>query len=291
MADRPRVAIATYTERRPLRRDDLPLSRALEAMGTAPVPIVWDDSAPDWKELDACLIRSVSDYHVKYEEFVPWVTSVGERVPLWNPAELMLWNSDKAYLRDLADAGIPTIPTEWLERTSNVRLADVLAAHDWPDAIIKPSIGLASQNLHRVSVDNGVRESQLTLERLLAEHDVLVQPFLPAVMERGETSLIYIDGALTHTVRKRPMAGDFRVQKPWGGTSEPCEPTAGELEIAQAVFDYLGEAPLYGRIDLLPDPAGEPCLIEIELIEPDLFFRHEPAAATALAEAIAARLT
>ena len=76
-----------------------------------------------------------------------------------------------------------------------------------------------------------------------------------------------------------------------GGTSELCEPTRGELDMAQAVFDYLGEAPLYGRIDLLPDPAGEPCLIEIELIEPDLFFRHEPAAATALAEAIAARLT
>ena len=199
MADRPQVAIATYTERRPLRRDDLPLSRALEEKGATPVPIVWDDPEPDWSQLDACLIRSVSDYHVKYDEFVSWVTSVSNHVPVWNPVDLMLWNSDKAYLRDLADAGVSTIPTVWLERLSDIRLADVLAERGWPDAIIKPSIGLASQNLHRVRTDDGGREAQLALEELLAEHNVLVQPFLPAVMERGETSLIYIDGALTHT--------------------------------------------------------------------------------------------
>lgn len=289
MRDRPRIAIASYAERRPLREDDLPLRDALIAREVTPVPIVWDDDdEPDWSRFDACLIRSVSDYHVKYRRFVNWVTRVGSSTRLWNPLDLTLWNADKTYLRDLAAAGVPTIPTLWLDRGSDINLTDFLDSRGWADAVAKPTVGLGAQNLQRVRP--GEDESQRTFEKLLRQHDVLVQPFLPSVEERGETSLVYFDGELIHTVRKRPAADDFRVQKTWGGTSAPCEPTSAEIGIAQAALEHLGPAPLFARVDLVADPSGEPRLIELELIEPDLFFRHEPAAAGRLADAIASRL-
>jgi glutathione synthase/RimK-type ligase-like ATP-grasp enzyme len=251
---RPRVAIASYAERRPLREDDLPLRDTLIERGLEPVPFVWDDHLPDWAGIDACLIRSVSDYHLKYEEFVEWVKWIGETTMLWNPVEMTLWNADKAYLRDLADAGVPTIATHWLERGSTMRLADLLDQNSWEEAVLKPAVGLGAQDLHKVR--RGEPEGQRVLERLFAKQAVLAQPFLPSVPEHGETSLIYIAGELTHTVRKRPGSDDFRVQKTWGGTSSLCVPTAAELGVASEALDCLDPAPLFARVDLVADAAS-----------------------------------
>lgn len=283
-ATRPRVLIASYAERRPLREDDLPLRDALDALGIEPVPIVWDEEA-DWTRFDACLLRSVSDYHVKFKKFKSWIGDVAGAIPLWNSYDLTLWNSDKSYLRDLAEQGVPTIPTVWLPQGSGTDLHELLDTEHWTEAIVKPAIGLGSQNLYRVK--EGERELAQGLVDLQRDHNVLVQPFLHSVEERGETSLIFIAGELTHTVKKRPMAGDFRVQKPFGGTSETFEPTRDEEEVARQALDCLDAVPLYARVDLVASASGDPLLIELELIEPDLFFRHEPRAPALLANAIA----
>lgn len=285
----PNIALASYSERRPLRRDDLPLRDALEARGVSVTPIVWDEHEPDWSKLDGCLIRSVSDYHVKYAAFVAWLKRVEELTTLWNPLDIMLWNVEKTYLRDLADNGVPTIPTRWIDRDDKVCLADVLEELNWREAIIKPSIGLGGQNLYRVRL--GESEGQQAIERLLLKSNVLLQPFLPSVKELGETSLIYIDGKFAHAVRKRPAAGEFRVQGTWGGTSAPCEPTAAEIEVALAAFGTLDTIPLYGRADLVANASRKPCLVELELVEPDLFFEHNLASASLLADAIASRVS
>jgi glutathione synthase/RimK-type ligase-like ATP-grasp enzyme len=271
-----------------MREDDLPLRDALEARGVAPIPLVWDDDLDDWAQFDACLVRSVSDYHLKYSKFSEWVKRVGDATTLWNPPGVTLWNADKSYLRDLADAGVPTIPTHWVERGNDACLTDILDSHGWKEAVFKPAVGLGAQQLHRVR--RGEDEAQQALDSLLTRHAVLVQDFLPSVSEHGETSLIYIDGTLTHTVRKYPGADDFRVQKTWGGTSTTCKPTRTERDVADMALSQLDETPLYARVDLVIDQAGTPALIELELIEPDLFFRHEPTAAACLAEAIAVRL-
>lgn len=284
---RPRLAIATYAKRTPLRTDDLPLQAELEARGVSTVPLVWDEGAPDWAEFDACLIRSVSDYNRKYEAFARWIDAVGARTTLWNPPAMTTWNAEKAYLRDLGDRGVPTIPTSWLERGDDTHLDEVLSAEGWDDAIVKPAIGLGAEDLYRVRRGEGDRPP---LRRLLDRHTVLVQPFLPSIRECGETSLIYIDGELSHTVRKRPAGEDFRVQKTWGGTSELCEPTRAERSVADLAMGALESTPLHARVDLVNGGEGAPLLIELELIEPDLFFRHEPDAARLLAEAILSRL-
>lgn len=283
----PRIAIATYVDRQPLRRDDLPLQAELEARGVSTVPLVWDHDTPDWTEFDGCLIRSVSDYNRKYEAFSGWVEQVGASTALWNPPDMTMWNAEKKYLRDLGDSGVPTIPTLWLEPGDYAHLDEALAAQGWDDAIVKPAIGLGAERLHRVRRGDG---DQPPLQRLLTQHTVLVQPFLPSIREHGEISLIYIDGELSHTVRKRPAGDDFRVQKTWGGTSEPCEPTPAERNVAELAMGVLDGTPLHARVDLVASDTGAPLLIELELIEPDLFFRHEPDAARRLAEAITVRL-
>lgn len=286
-ASHPTVAIASFVERPNLRTDDAFLREAMEAVGIRPAPVVWDDESVAWVEFDACLIRSVSDYHLKQESFLAWLQRLPNTIQVWNDRELVAWNTDKCYLRQLSSHGIPIIPTCWLERGSRVELAGLLKARGWDDVILKPRIGLAAQRLLRV--DGQGDKDQAALENLLADYGVMVQPFLSSVIERGETSLIFIAGELTHSVRKRAGTGDFRVQGCWGGTSGLCQPTAAELEVANRTMALLSTDPIFARIDLVAGPSG-PCLIELELIEPDLFFREMPAAAKRLANAIATAL-
>jgi glutathione synthase/RimK-type ligase-like ATP-grasp enzyme len=281
------VAIASFVERPDLRADDAFLRKAMEAVGVQPVPVVWDDDSIAWSEFDACLIRSVSDYHLKQEAFLDWLQRLPGALRVWNEPEVVVWNTDKSYLRQLGLHGVPIIPTCWLEKGSKVKLADLLESRGWDDVVLKPTVGLAAQRLLRV--DGSEDKDQAALDDLLTDYGVMVQPFLPSVVNRGETSLIFIAGELTHTVRKRAEEGDFRVQRCWGGTSALCQPTAAELEVADRTMALLGTSPIFARIDLVEGPSG-PCLIELELIEPDLFFREMPEAAGRLANAIATTL-
>ena len=282
-SERPHVAIASCSALPHLTGDDLLLRDALEAHGMRPVAVIWDSDVVDWALFDACIIRSVWDYHLKYRAFLTWADRVGNSIPVWNPTKLMVWNSDKTYLRGLEQEGVPTIPTHWLEREAEVQLADLLAFHDWEEAVLKPTVDLGAMNLHRVRRDRA--DDQAVLEGLLAEHNVMVQPFLSSLQEHGETSLIYVEGELSHVVRKRPGDGDFRVQPCWGGSTCPVEPSAAELDVAQLVLGSLEVPPLYARVDLVAGPEG-PCLIELELVDPNLFLREHPPAAGLLASRI-----
>jgi glutathione synthase/RimK-type ligase-like ATP-grasp enzyme len=283
----PTVAIASFVERPDLRSDDAYLREAMEKVGIQPVPVIWDEESIPWHEFDACLIRSVSDYHLKRESFLDWLRRLPRLTSVWNEPALVAWNTDKSYLRELSAQGIPIIPTLWLEKGDDIELAELLEFQGWSDAVLKPRVGLAAQQIARVGGDRD--EDQAALGSLLAKCDVMVQPFLPSVVERGETSLIFIAGELTHTVRKRAREGDFRVQGCWGGTSALCQPTPAELEVAERTLALLDDDPLFARIDLVKGPSS-PCLIELELIEPDLFFRDMPAAAKRLADAVATNL-
>jgi glutathione synthase/RimK-type ligase-like ATP-grasp enzyme len=280
----PLVAIATCSALPELTPDDSLLRDAIGAQGMRSEAVVWDCATVEWSRFDACVTRSVWDYHLKHQRFVQWAKEIGDRMPLWNPAEMMIWNSSKDYLNTLADRGIPTIPTHWVSRGSDTRLIDVLASRGWEDAVIKPSVDLGAMNLRRVSGRHGI--DQVALEALLVNHDVMIQPFLLSVEESGETSLVYVGGELSHVVRKRPKAGDFRVQPSWGGSCQSVAPSAAESRVARQVLDALEASPLYARVDLLSGAGGDPCLIELELVDPNLFLQEHPAAADALAAAI-----
>jgi glutathione synthase/RimK-type ligase-like ATP-grasp enzyme len=231
-------------------------------------------------------VRSTWDYEDKHREFLEWARRVERKTTLWNPAETIAWNSDKRYLRELARRGVPTVPTAWVEPGSGIDLEEVLARRGWAEAVVKPAVDLGARNLRRVRA-GGADDA---LEAVLRRGEAMVQPFLPSLEEEGELSLVFIAGELTHAVRKRPAAGDFRVQSTWGGTARREEPARRERELAARALADLRPAPLYARVDLVRDLAGDPVLIELELIEPNLYLRENPAAADALAAAAAARL-
>jgi glutathione synthase/RimK-type ligase-like ATP-grasp enzyme len=272
-----------------LAPDDQLLGEALAARGARQQAVIWDDEAVAWGDFDACVVRSVWDYHFKHQRFLAWARRVGAQIPLWNGPELLAWNSEKSYLRELAARGIPTIPTEWLARGAVVQLSELLAERGWAEAVVKPTVDLGALNLRRIHA-GGDGIDQIALEGLLAQHEVMVQPFLPAIEAEGETSLIYVDGELSHTVRKRPKRGDFRVQPSWGGSVGAVEPSSVELEAAVRALAALDTTPLYARVDLVAGDGGEPLLIELELIDPHLFLGEAPATTAALADAVLARL-
>lgn len=284
---KPRIAIATCAAYPELKGDDELLREALGRRGCVASLQVWDEAGIEWGGFDLCLVRSTWDYHDKHEEFLAWTRRVAAATALRNPAELLAWNSDKRYLRQLGEAGVPTVPTLWVERGSGLDLEAELVARGWDEAVVKPVVDLGARNLHRVRPAEAPRALAAVLER----REAMVQPFLPSLEAEGELSLIHVDGAFSHAVRKCPAPGDFRVQSIWGGTAAPADPEPQHLEIAKQALAQLAEPPLYARIDLITDLEGNPALIELELIEPNLYLKTNRTAADRLANAVVGRLS
>lgn len=283
---RPRIAIATCAAYPELKGDDELLCEALRGLGAEARSVVWDGEGVDWSGFDLCLLRSTWDYHEKHERFLEWTRQVEGVAALRNPAGLIAWNSDKRYLRELGEAGVPTVPTLWVEQGAGIDLPAALAERGWEEAVVKPVVDLGARNLHRVRVG----EAQTALSIVLSRQPAMVQPFLPSLESEGELSLIYIQGDLSHAVRKRPAARDFRVQSIWGGTTAAAEAEPRHVEVAERTLAQLDEAALYARVDLVTGPDGEPCLIELELIEPNLYLGTDPSAAPRLADAVMSTL-
>ncbi|HEU5252593.1 MAG TPA: hypothetical protein VFU16_04605 [Solirubrobacterales bacterium] len=282
----PRIAIATCDSYEELKADDRMLAEAFRERGAEAVSVVWDGPGGAWEEVDLCLVRSTWDYHDKHEEFLAWTRQVERATALRNPADLIAWNSEKTYLRQLAAGGVRTVPTAWVARGAEVDLRSLLAREGWEEAVVKPVVDLGARNLRRVGAD----EAQAALAAVLARGDAMVQPFLPSLEAAGELSLVYVDGRFSHAVRKRPAPGDFRVQSIWGGSFEAATPDAAQIEVAERALAQLDEPPLYARVDLVDDLDGNPALIELELIEPNLYLSTDPGAASRLAEAALLRI-
>lgn len=283
---RPRIAIATCAAYPELKGDDELLREALRRQGCDAESVVWDEDGVAWGNFDLCLVRSTWDYHEKHAEFLAWTRRVETETRLRNPAEVIAWNSEKTYLRELGERGVRTVPTLWLERGPDINLDEIPIDERWDETVVKPVVDLGAKNLRRVRRD-GIAEA---LESVLQRHDAMIQPFLPSLEEEGELSLVFIDGSFSHAAHKRPAEGDFRVQSIWGGTVEPAEPEAAQVELAERALAQLDEPPLYARADLVTGLDGTPCLIELELIEPNLYLSTHQTAAERLVNAVLERL-
>jgi glutathione synthase/RimK-type ligase-like ATP-grasp enzyme len=283
-----RIAIATCAHYDEFKTDDSLLREALARRGIEAPSVLWDGEQPDWSGFDACLIRSTWDYADSYDDFLAWTQSVAGQTQLWNPAELVAWNSNKTYLRELAEGGVPIVPTAWLQPGDEADVAALLESRGWDEVVMKPVVDLGARNLRRVAGEPA--KAARALAKVLRRGEAMLQPFLPSLEAEGELSLIYVDGRFAHAVRKRPAPGDFRVQGIWGGTATPMEPNSEGLEIGALALSQLPEPPLYARVDLVEDLDGEPVLIELEMIEPSLYLSEQPDTADALAAAVAARL-
>jgi glutathione synthase/RimK-type ligase-like ATP-grasp enzyme len=272
-----RIALATY-ELPTVRDDDLDfLVPALRRRGAEVETPAWTSEKADWGSFDLVMLSSTWDYFRRVSEFRAWLRATASATLLRNSAETAAWNIDKRYLAELEAAGVPTIPTIWTEPGAEEEIERTVAELGWSDVILKPVVDLGAQRLARVETPMVAR-----ILRSLDEPG-MAQPFLPAVETEGELSLIHIAGDLTHAVRKVPARGDFRVQSQYGGSHERVEPPAEAAEIAAAAIAVAPGDPLYARVDLIRDERGKWRLIELELIEPNLFLGLDPPAAEALA--------
>jgi O-ureido-D-serine cyclo-ligase len=297
------VALVSAREALALDEDMPPLVEALAARGAQVETPSWDDAAVDWSRFDVAVLRSTWDYVERIEEFLAWAGRCRGLTTLLNPLAIVRWNTDKHYLRTLADSGVPVVPTRFVEPGEDVDAAferflaggvdavGVGACEPFTEFVVKPAIGAGSRDAARYRRTDAPTARE-HLRRLVAteRRSALLQPYLDRVDQYGETAVIYLGGRYSHAIRKGPLlrVGDGLV----AGLFAPeqitrREPDAEELRVAAAAYAVVpGMAPLYARVDLIRDGAGRPVVLELELTEPSLFLLHDCAAAGALAQAI-----
>lgn len=238
----------------------------------------------------AAVFRSTWDYSERQAEFEAWLDQVALSTLLFNRYDLIRWNMDKHYLRDLAEQGVAIVPSVFLQPRQPVDLLALAQRFGWQELVIKPTVSAGARGTLRLNL-NQPAAAQQALDQALASEAMLLQPFLPSVLSQGEVSLILIAGKVSHAIRKTPREGDFRVQDDHGGRVHPYFASAEENAFAERAVAACVVTPLYARVDLLRDEASQLRLIELELIEPELFFRFNPLAADILAQHIRASLS
>lgn len=283
------IALATCEKKPSLTEDDELLSKAVREMGWHVSVHPWSAEV-DWLRYDVVLIRSAWDYHLRAGEFAAWIKSLQSAgVLLLNPADLLLWNINKSYLIRLQKKGVKIPPTVVVAASSQVALADILSSNNWQKAVVKPAVSATAHETW-ITTSSHTQLDQERFEAQLRSGDVLVQKFLEEIPASGEISLIYFNGVFSHAVLKRAKAGDFRVQSDFGGSSEKFEPSPVVIADGRRILDAAPQLPVYARVDgAMVD--GAFTLMELELIEPFLFFTTAPNSvhlfASALADAVA----
>ena len=283
----PRIALVTYDPRpKPSKDRDLPvLLAALRAAGAGAEAVIWDDAGVDWAGFDLAVIRSTWDYSWRAAEFVAWALKCGAMTRLANPAQVVRWNTDKRYIGELAAAQVPVVPTRYLAPGDPV---DLPADHEY---VVKPTSGAGARYAARYTPeqhDTAVRHlAHLHAEGLTA----MVQPYMKGIDLHGERALQFYGGRLLHASRKRAVlaAGTaYDADKVAHPGLEPWTPTLAELSVAESALAAVPDAPelLYARVDLVDGEDGEPRVMELELVEPNLFLDLHPQSVPAVVAAI-----
>ena len=261
------------------------LKSSLEAQGLKVNVTFWDNPSYEWQKTKSVLFRTVWDYFERFDEFWEWLEQVKTKTKLINSYELIKWNIDKHYLKDLKNNDIQVVPTYFADRENNISLQEIANLNDWKHIVIKPAISASAFNTYKITNDEIEQKEQLFHE-LLQTHDMLVQPFFPTISELGEASLMVFGGEFTHAILKKAKAGDFRVQDDFGGTVHDYNPTQEEIKFAEKVFQSCTSLPIYGRVDIVWDSNKHIYLSELEIIEPELWIRNRPESANKIAEAV-----
>lgn len=264
--------------------DEDSLLAALADAGVTARMAAWNDPTEDWDAPVPTLIRSTWDYIHDPSGFLAWVDRAAAAAPMWNAPGVLRDNVHKRYLLALASAGIPTTPTQIVPVGDSVSLSDVCSDRGWADVVIKPAVGAASYGTRRFTPDEAAA-GQHHLDALGAGVDVLIQPYLASVDGSGERALVWIDGELTHSVRKTPRFSDGDEH-----VSGAIAIAPDERELAHAVIAQVAEDLLYARVDIARDDDGAPLVMELELIEPSLFLLQHPPATARLVDALVRRL-
>lgn len=264
--------------------EDNLLKEALERLGYSVHRTNWDDANFDWTSTDYIFFRTTWDYFDRYEEFAPWLEDVCTKTKLINQKELIYWSLDKHYLKDLDQAGVRIPNTVFIEPKDTRSLSEVIESLDWSEFILKPAISGSARHTYRFKKDEASKHEEVYAE-LIANESMLVQEFQTQIMSKGEVAFMVFGGKFSHAVLKKAKAGDFRVQDDFGGTVETYHPSDEEIAFVEKAFAACNPIPVYARIDMIWDNNDELCIGEIELIEPELWFRMDQKSADRCAAA------
>ncbi len=252
--------------------DDL-LIAPFASAGIKVSTVSWHAHDHAWSQYEAVIVRSTWDYQDDALAFAQVLAEIAEQTRLINPLEVLNWNVNKAYLQGLHQQCVPIIPSVFLANLQGIELENYFAHFGTDEIIVKPLVSANSDNTFRL--DKGSLHNQAgALQRIFAHTECMVQPFIGSVLAQGEFSLFYFNSIYSHTIKKVPKAGDFRVQEEHGGQLYSVEPTVEQQQIAEQVLGALPMPCLYSRIDLV-DNQGQWQLMEVELIEPSLYFNMD----------------
>lgn len=266
------LGIVTCSEVDQLTESEQRLIPLFREAGVEAKPVVWNDDTVDWASFDHLIIRSVWDYHLHHSAFMNWMTALEHMgVRTLNPVPILRSNQHKFYLRRLQAHGVRIVPTRFIERTERLDLSP-LQNGPWEQMVIKPAVS-ASSFLTEIFVKGELPKIEADYAPIAQERDLLVQQFMPEIRQSGELSLIFIDRSYSHTVLKTAISGEFRVQSEYGGTTKGYQPSASIIETARHILSLVDGPLLYARIDGVIQN-GHFVLMEIELIEPELFFEY-----------------
>ena len=266
-----RVAIATSKSELPA--SDHALAVAMAELGFDVQPVIWSSTEQDWQKFDALVVRSCWDYHLRVQEFLEWIALLERKgVAVLNPPDLLRWNTNKTYLAELAASGIAIPDTVFVAESKELDLEEVCESRGWQTAVVKPTISASAYRTER-------RRSGPV------RGPAMVQQYVAAIECTGEWSLVYMNGQFSHAVIKKPRASDFRVQTDFGGTVTAAQPSADVLVFAETVLSRLKWPAIFARVDIVADGLSVQ-LMELEVIEPELFLNLVPGSSRRLASAI-----
>lgn len=238
--------------------------------------IPWKTPAVNWNRFNAVIVRSAWDYQDDYEAFLRLLQTIHHSTArLENSLHIIRWNIEKTYLREMQEAGIPIVPTIWENDFQSAKIAEYFNRFSSSEIVIKPTISANADDTYRLSPNMTPTVLQ-KLDRTFENRPCMVQPFLDTICNEGEFSLFFFGGSFSHAIVKIPAPGDFRVQEEHGGQLKRITPEPELLDLSNRTMQALPEKPLFARVDFVRGRNREFKLIELELIEPSLYFNMDP---------------
>jgi len=261
------------------------LRAGLAPHGLTLTPIRWTDTGLDWRRFAAVLVNCAWDYQDNHEAFLSTLDRIAALgLPVFNDPATVRWNIRKTYLREMEAKGVPIIPTHWPEAPTAADITAAMDAFGSDDVVLKRQVGGGAREQVRYTRAN------LPAAGPVMDRPGMIQPFIPAIATEGEFSFLFVDGAFSHALLKRPKSGDYRIQAAYGGVSQAIDPTPEDRSAAQRVLDVLTSPPLYARVDMVRGAGGDLLLMELEVLEPYLFPEEGPGIGAMLGAALARRL-
>ncbi len=271
--------------------EDKLIADALEKNGLNVTRKSWDDQGFDWKTTNCALFRATWDYFDRFEEFSKWLKRVSDQTNFINSKKLIDWNIDKHYMQDLESNGVKIPKTLFIEKETKTTLTATCCEFktkfnsDAKSFVLKPCVSGAARHTYKIDADQ-ISGLESIFQEMIASEAMMLQEFQQNIVTHGEISMMVFNGRFTHAVLKIAKDGDFRVQDDFGGTIHTYDPSQEEIGFAEKVVKAAPEMPLYARVDIFKNNQGNWALAELEIFEPELWFRLNPKAAEILAQHI-----